>query len=321
VTVYHCDKQPLTQKILQSQIYRGIAVLLVVLFHLFPSYVPNGYLGVDIFFVISGFLMATLFHTSDSSRKGKVFIIKRFKRIYPAYIGTLLIFLLYSVFIFSPYDFYNVLIQALSGIFLVPNFYFWRTDSYFDAINFQPLLHYWSLGVEIQFYLLVPFLTIFFSKSRLWILCCFLLSFSACIILLMVSPEVSFFLVPFRIWEFMFGYFVVHFFNRKLNSSNFLYAIALCSLLYLLFSRHNFHPHPGFGALLVCVLTAFLIKFPPKTNFLKLNFFNALEKIGTYSYSLYLVHMPLIAIVWYETLNRVIHDVPLNEKLGLSLVL
>ena len=144
------------------QILRGVSVLLVLLFHLGFEVFSSGFLGVDVFFVISGFLMAVLYDPAEK----KHFFKRRAARLLPAYFATILVTLVFSFLLTTPNETHQVVKQALFGAGFTSNIHFWMLNHYFSKLEFNPLLHLWSLGVEIQFYLLIPFLSWFFVRNR-----------------------------------------------------------------------------------------------------------------------------------------------------------
>lgn len=127
------------------QILRGISVLFVVFFHLGFESTQSGFLGVDVFFVISGFLMAVLF---DSKNKTQFFE-RRAKRLLPPYYVVIAATLITSFIINTPNETRQVVTQAIFGSAFSSNIGFWIQNSYFNKTEFNPLLHLWSLGVEI----------------------------------------------------------------------------------------------------------------------------------------------------------------------------
>ena len=181
------------------QIIRGVSVLLVVLFHLGFSVFKIGFLGVDIFFVISGFLMAVLYDGKNKT----AFFKRRAIRLLPAYYTVILVTLLVSFLINTPNETGQVVEQAIFASIFSSNIGFWMQNSYFSTTEFNPLLHLWSLGVEIQFYLIVPLLAWFFRKNKYLLIASLLASLLLCLLIVGISPKTSFFMMPLRIWEFL----------------------------------------------------------------------------------------------------------------------
>ena len=130
------------------QMLRGVAVAFVVLFHLEIAGLASGFLGVEVFFVISGFLMAILYKEGEI----KKFFQRRANRLLPAYFVTVILTLLLSIIFILPPELKQVSEQSIFSLFFANNFGFWMQNSYFSKTEFNPLLHLWSLGVEIQFY-------------------------------------------------------------------------------------------------------------------------------------------------------------------------
>lgn len=283
------------------QALRGLAVLLVVLYHLKIPGFYNGFIGVDIFFVISGYLMVSIYN----SKSLKMFFIRRARRLLPAYWATLILSLLVGFVVLAPSDFLQLKNQILMSMFFVPNFFFWSQNSYFQATDFNPLLNLWSLGVEFQFYLLVPLLChIFLSYKKLFNLI-FVASLISCFIVLTISPKTSFFLIPFRLWEFMFGYYILtnsHKLRPKLQAiyiyfALFTFVLILCYPYLDGFSSSLFFGHPGLISLAVVLISGLIIKvgFNTRQN----TFMKILIKIGDYSYAIYLIHFPIIIFYNY----------------------
>ena len=282
------------------QILRGISVLLVVFYHLKIPGFKNGFVGVDVFFVISGYLMAQLYNPNRKLH----FFSRRAKRLLPAYLSTIFFTILIGFFILIPSDFKQLLDQTKASLFLIPNLYFWSQDSYFTGTQFNPLLNLWSLGVEFQFYLIIPVIASIFMKSKKSFLLICLISIISCFTVLTISPKTSFFLLPLRLWEFLIG-FLVFKYRRKANPTYSLYLfhitiIPFSTLLFLnlpinVFETSIYLGHPGILVLVVVIFTAFILTFNPprKTRLWNIVF----EKFGDYSYSIYLVHFPII-ILW-----------------------
>ncbi|MFW2022452.1 acyltransferase family protein [Acinetobacter baumannii] len=192
------------------QLLRAIAVIYVVLFHLEIAGIESGFLGVDVFFVVSGFLMAILYKEGDA----KKFYERRAKRLIPAYFATVILTLLASIFIVLPSELGQVVTQSIYSLVFANNIGFWMQNSYFSKSDFNPLLHLWSLGVEIQFYLIVPLLVGFFRKSRAFLFLTLLGSFAACVFIVGISTKTSFFMMPLRMWEFLIGFIVAYYLKK-----------------------------------------------------------------------------------------------------------
>ncbi|MEO8021292.1 acyltransferase family protein [Polaromonas sp.] len=191
---------------------RGLAVLSVVGFHAFPEVFPGGFLGVDVFFVISGFLITSIILTQLSSGTFSFveFFSNRIKRIFPALLLVLVSCFLTGSFLLTREEFKELNREALGGAMFVANFVFASDVGYFDAsADTKPLLHLWSLGVEEQFYLLWPVMVVFFIKVRKSILlgtaviCT--ISFAMNLHTSLSDPSLAFYLPHTRIWELLIG--------------------------------------------------------------------------------------------------------------------
>lgn len=288
------------------QVLRGLAVLLVVLFHLELPGFRNGFLGVDVFFVISGYLMAVMYDDAD---KGKFFA-RRASRLLPAYFATIVCTAAASLAIVTPSDFSQVSEQAWFATFFLSNVGFWAENSYFDKQVFKPLLHLWSLGVEIQFYLLVPLLHWTLRKTREAGYAALLLaSLGACFLMVGISPKTSFFWLPFRMWEFLLGFGVAKYLASAPDVSHRQW-VGTVSLLLMLFTpafividgsaTHFMRGHPGLGALGAACLTA-IVLLTGLPDVLQRNLMaGVLERLGNWSYSIYLAHFPVITLLLYR---------------------
>ncbi|MGZ8941571.1 MAG: acyltransferase family protein [Methylobacter sp.] len=294
------------------QILRGVSVLLVVLFHLEMGPFNSGFLGVDVFFVISGYLMAVLY---QPERKLEFFT-KRAKRLLPAYFMVILAVLVLCMAFTTPNDYNSVVKQALFAIVFSSNIGYWMENSYFSKAAFNPLLHLWSLGVEIQFYLLLPLLFKIFNRIKGSYFLLLLGSLAACFFVVGISPKTSFFMIPLRLWEFLIGYGIVMHLSQRRKEKTFIgsWAGAACLLLLLGIPMINvdgdalgfIHGHPGISALSVSMATGVVLAagLPPSIE--KLRIASVLESFGQYSYSIYLVHFPVIVIFLYQPFSGTI---------------
>ncbi len=288
------------------QYLRALAVSLVLLYHAGIPGLSNGFLGVDIFFVISGFLMASIYGNASF----KSFYLARVKRLIPGLTLVTFTTIFISAIFLTPYQFKELVREGVLGITGLSNFYFWSEDTYFAPDRFRPLLHLWTLALEFQFYLIFPFINKYSKKFRsLWPILT-LGSFALSQLLLYKSPKTSFFLLPPRIWEFALGVLAASLTLKVSESATTTkYLIRLTSLILVLTgllmqidpnSTFGLSGHPGIAAVLVSLGTCLLlaIKFPTLKVSSKPNSF--ILKIGDASYLIYLVHYPLFVFMNYS---------------------
>lgn len=286
------------------QILRGIAVLLVVLYHLEITGFSSGFLGVDVFFVISGYLMAVIYDPANTPG----FFSKRARRLLPAYFVTIIVTLLLSMVLTTPNEYGQVATQALFSTIFASNIGFWLENSYFDKDSFKPLLHLWSLGVEIQFYVFVPLLHAMFHKVRGSYVIALAGSVILSAIVVGVSPKTAFFWLPCRLWEFLLGYGIARYGldDRLRNAVPWLGAAALAVVLcFPAIPLETALPgyvrgHPGLAALLICLATAVTLAagLPPAVANNPVA--DLLKRLGDCSYSVYLAHFPVIVLFLYR---------------------
>ena len=303
----------INQNLYRSEIdgIRGFAVLAVIFNHFNKDFLPSGFLGVDIFFVISGFVIA-LSLSSKPYKNFKDFIyhfyLKRICRILP----TLIIFvfitgLLITFFDKTPITSLRTGIASLIGL---GNIYLFKasTNYFSESANLNPFLHTWSLGVEEQFYFIFPFLfwLIVSPKKRFKIISpkflitfLTLISFFIFVITYFNNPNAVYYLMPFRFWEIASGCLIFIFYKHKYNFSGPIFRFSNylipTFLLLILFLPENKFIFSSFAAVF---LTSLLIIFLNKKNSLLFKLFNnkILRYLGKISYSLYIWHWPIISI-------------------------
>jgi peptidoglycan/LPS O-acetylase OafA/YrhL len=285
------------------QVLRGIAVTLVVLFHLDIAGFNSGFLGVDVFFVISGYLMALLY---DPEHK-REFFAKRARRLLPAYFATVLFTLVAALLLTVPSDYAQVADQSVFAALFASNIGFWAENSYFDKAAFKPLLHLWSLGVEIQFYLLVPALYWLFRKSRLAYPILLVGSALVCFAVVGVSPKTSFFWLPLRLWQFLIGFGIAKYVYRgKDEHFGWIGFPALVAIVCIPILRVDgnaldlLRGHPGAMSALISVATAVTLAFGIPKRIEDSMLAGLMERLGHYSYSIYLAHFPVIVLFLYQ---------------------
>jgi peptidoglycan/LPS O-acetylase OafA/YrhL len=308
------------------QVLRGAAILSVFAFHLWPRVIPTGYLGVDLFFVVSGFLMASLYDMSRLS--AGAFYLKRATRILPAYYATIFLTVGAGAAILLPHELGDVVKSAFWAIGLADNISSWAQASYFDSSYFQPLLHLWSLGVEVQFYLLFPLIAWFWRKAPWAVVLAAAASFAACVIIDPISPKTSFFLTPFRLWEFAIGIFAAKAALawprlQGVRVAPWVGSAGLALIALLVFIPVPEEAHPGPAALAMAGATAAILMFGLPLAALRSLPGRALVWLGDYSYSIYLVHYPIICFVLYRAFEggRIAHPTGLQCVLIIAMSL
>lgn len=306
------------------QVLRGFSVLFVVFYHLEIPGFSSGLLGVDIFFVISGYLMAMLVD------KGSVvdFYKRRLRRLAPAYFVTVGVTAVVCALITVPVDFNQVLDQSIYSLFFSNNIGFWQQSSYFQKSDFNPLLNLWSLGVEVQFYIIAPFLLALLRPRPILLGLVILASIVSCVLVVGISPKTAFFHLPFRVWEFLIGASVAWYFsnltvkNKPNNAINYVFLATLCLILIIPVTPVNsiaVLSHPGLSAMATCVVTALIIANRLPAKFTDSHAGRSLVVLGKYSYSIYLVHFPVIVLFNYSAFNGTILGYSNYSELGLLL--
>jgi peptidoglycan/LPS O-acetylase OafA/YrhL len=288
---------------------RAIAILSVLLFHLKLGF-SGGFVGVDVFFVISGYLITKLIVKDLDSNKFdlRTFWSRRIKRIMPAAFVVLLITLVAGFFIMLPNDFEKLASSIIFQQFAISNYYFWEHVKYFDgSADTIPTLHTWSLALEEQFYLLYPLLLISMSKLKpkvkITILAIIaLLSLILCQSYLASNPTQAFYVQSGRSWELILGGITALLIPKDFAFNKILSLLGLLMILFSVFSYNSLTPFPGISALVPCLGTALLIysNSSPNQGFTyKLLSSKTMVNIGLISYSLYLWHWPIIAYSRY----------------------
>jgi len=286
----------------------------VIFFHAGLSFFSGGYVGVDIFFVISGYLITTIIINDIEAGKFSVanFYERRIRRILPALTIVLLTCLPFAYYLLMPMQLTEFSQSLISVSLFCSNILFWLKTGYFEtASELKPLLHTWSLAVEEQFYLFFPLLLILLSKisKRITLTFLALLGISSLILSQWASgihEGVNFYFLPTRLWEILIGSFVsLYFLNRNREKQNMvlspivnqiLSALGLCLILYSIYAFDEKTPFPSFYALFPTLGTALVILFASNKTlagkFLRNRLFVG---IGLISYSAYLWHQPIFA--------------------------
>ncbi|KQP20041.1 acyltransferase family protein [Pseudorhodoferax sp. Leaf267] len=289
---------------------RALAVVPVILFHAGFQTFSGGFVGVDVFFVISGYLITSII--LDSQRAGTFSVVefyeRRARRILPALFFVVLACLPFAWLWLLPQDLQLFSHSLIAVSFYASNILFWLTSGYFDtAAELKPLLHTWSLAVEEQYYLLFPvFLLVMWRFGRGRIVACLvavaLVSLGAAHWAATHRPDAAFYLLPTRCWELLIGSFIAfHFFRDKrwtpsppIAEAGGAVGVLLLAYAVLAFDPRT--PFPSLYTLVPTVGTALVILFATRETLAgKLLGSRLLVGIGLVSYSAYLWHQPLLA--------------------------
>lgn len=297
---------------------RALAVLPVIFFHAGFEVFQGGFVGVDVFFVISGYLIASLIFKEISNNQFSLlsFYERRSRRLLPALFMVMFCSLILSWQILSPSDLKSFGQSLFAVSLFSSNILFWLQSGYFDAAaELKPLLHTWSLAVEEQYYIFFPlFMIIFWKKGFKLIIFLLVLIFIASLSLAQWGayyyPDATFYLLPARIWELLLGVFVATFLrNKGFYSSRITnqifsllgFSLIIFAIVYLKKST----PYPSLYALIPTLGTVFLIIFTTSgTLIYKLFTSRPLVLIGLISYSAYLWHQPLFAFLRHRLMTE-----------------
>ena len=290
---------------------RGLAIFFVLIFHFFPYFLPKGFLGVDLFFVISGYLITKIYFKKKENNFFDFFY-KRLHRIAPSIIFTVILSVFFSLILFLPNDLNNFWNSVLYTLLLVPNFYFLFTGGYFGGINeLKPLLHLWSLGVEVQFYFFFPIILLLIKKLKkifFFLLIIFFVSLITHYFFLMNDlKNLSFFLLPLRFWEFIAGSIIFFVPRIKLNYAHqyIIYIISILLIFLIIFIKPNLL-NDFIRQILICFCASLIIYLGDgiKKYDYFLNFF-LFKFLGKISYSLYLLHWPILVFAKYYLVREI----------------
>nr|WP_257721780.1 acyltransferase family protein [Raoultella ornithinolytica] len=289
---------------------RFIAVFLVVAFHFkIPPFV-GGYMGVDIFFVISGFLMHEIC-TKDYGVKKWMFNFykKRFDRIYPALIAMVIFSFLIISASESPSGLKIAVKQAVSAVLFLSNIFYWKeTSGYFSGVSESYwFLHTWSLSVEWQFYLIFPFFfffarEMFKGKYLTWFyLFSFVISFSLCVAIAKNHQNAAFYLLPTRAWELLLGGLVASLsVKNKAPRVTEIFSLMII-MIFSLYVKEGLG-WPG-GLTLIPTLAAAAIIHANIGNDRTILRFRPFQYIGAASYSIYLFHWPVVSYIYNNNIE------------------
>lgn len=312
---------------------RAWAVVAVILFHFGVSGFSGGFVGVDIFFVISGFLMTGIVVEGlekDNQKQFSVikFYMARARRILPALIVLCAVLLAIGWLALLPLDYKMLGTHAVSAVFFLSNVQFWREAGYFDVQSHDKwLLHTWSLAVEWQFYLILPLVLIAVWKWRpnrnaiaMALLAGICVSLALSIIFTPLKPSAAFYLLPTRAWEMLAGGLVYLLTNRlvlTLGMRKAIEAVGFALIIGAIVGFDSSSNWPGWRAL-VPVIGTLLVLLAARKGSLWTSL-TATQWLGTRSYSLYLWHWPIVVTLTY--IEQQANPVFIIMGMGLTLVL
>jgi len=298
---------------------RALAVLPVILFHAGFEWFSGGFVGVDVFFVISGYLITTIIISEMAEGKFSIvnFYERRARRILPALFFVMAACLPFAWLWLSPSNLRDFGQSLVAVSTFSSNILFWLDSGYFDtAAELKPLLHTWSLAVEEQYYILFPiFLMLTWRLGIKWVLILlsvvFLLSLGVAQWGAYNKPSAAFFLLPTRGWELLVGVFAAFYlkYNTQLRSHILTQALSLLGfgmIVYSIIAFDETTPFPSAYTLIPTIGTGLIILCAvPKTYIHKLLSLKFVVGIGLISYSAYLWHQPLLAFARHRTFGEV----------------
>lgn len=283
---------------------RALAVLPVLFFHSHLYGFEGGFLGVDVFFVISGYLISSIILSDLKLNKFSIlsFWDKRLRRIFPALLFICLLTTIISFFIMLPYDLKNYGQSVFASVLSANNILLYLTSGYWSlAAEFKPLYHTWSLAVEDQYYFFIPILFLLFHRKfnlifiviTLLFLSSFLLSFTS------ENKELNFLMITHRMWELLAGSLVaIYLTKNNLKANDKLAFLGLSLILLSYFFPYLISNNQAIYTLLPIFGVVLIILYSSNESIVgKILSIKPLMFIGTISYSVYLFHMPLLAFL------------------------
>lgn len=291
---------------------RAIAVISVIIFHL--NFLPNGYLGVDVFFVISGFLITNIIYKEQSQNNFSIinFYKRRVRRIIPLTMFISLVALFMGIIFMLPEDIISLAKSVIATNLFSNNILLYITSSdYWDvSINYKPLMHTWSLGIEEQFYLFYPLVFVLFRNKKKLLFFIFLLTIiSLFLYFFMRNDNAKFYLLPFRFFELSIGgIFALLYFNKKeiSNIHKYIYYLSYFGLIALLFLPYKKNDIFLFIGVMCSTFIITFSKYFSNNYFTKYLLSNPiLVNLGKISFSLYMWHQIVFSFARYVFLFEI----------------
>lgn len=291
---------------------RGISIVSVVLFHAFPNVFPNGFLGVDYFFVISGFVISNKYFNSSSEFNFLTFLLARFKRIYPNLVLTIIVCIPFAYTLMQPDYLENFSQSLIATLLSMNNVLLSITGGYWTTANeMKPLFVTWSLGLEVQFYVFVGAIYRLFVKTKhsllpLLFIALSVSSFLFCFLGYFLWTSSNYLLLPSRFWEFSIGIFASYASNKSFLFNKFSSNFLLLTIFFFLFNPYvslQSSPNPIF---LLPLLSLAIICLQKNYQSFAFKFLSSrvLVYLGLSSYSIYLAHNPILAFARISSINE-----------------
>jgi peptidoglycan/LPS O-acetylase OafA/YrhL len=290
---------------------RAIAVIAVVLFHFNASWMPGGFAGVDVFYVISGFLMTRIIFKGIEQENFSIlkFYVARANRIIPPLAVLCFVLLFFGWFYLNPIDYKELGKHVASSISFVSNIVYLNESGYFDAASHEKwLLHTWSLSVEWQFYIIYPLLLIAMRKfmsikaMKMSVLVGTILGFIFCVVATYKWPDAAYYLLPARAWEMMIGgvayLYPLTLTDKKKKALEWFGLFLIISAIFFITKESMW---PGYLALIPVLGVFFIIQAQRYDSFITGN--TIFQKLGAWSYSIYLWHWPFVVTIYYFNLS------------------
>lgn len=307
---------PKQNKLLHIESLRALSLILVLLYHYYPKVFPYGFLGVDIFFCISGFVISLAVNRTRSNFKDCLtFFAKRVNRLLPTLNIVYIFSLIFGVFFLTKGEYLDLAKAIKEAIKFSLNYHFYSVFDYFDVSAIKkPILHFWSLSVEWQFYLTIPPLLIIFwrlfSKKITFFITLFTFFLSLCygIYIYEIDKPLAFYSFASRLWEFLFGSLIYqilrfeifsqiknhkYFFNGRLTK---VFLNQYTAIIIIIFGLLNYSNNHHYQLLFIIMIgtSIFLSDLRQSTFFSR---FNLLIYIGSISYPVYVFHYLILSLV------------------------
>ena len=306
---------------------RAIAVISVIIYHAAFEIIikdqtyrilPGGYLGVDVFYVISGYLISFLILEKINSNKFNFFDFyeRRARRLLPTLFLVIFLSIVAGYLLMMPNQLKDLSGSALSSLFFLSNFWFFLTDNYFaDSSSLKPLLHTWSLSIEEQFYILFPPILYFLYRKRFkGLKYIFLLLFFGSLLFSSLGSfyfkNLNFYMLPSRIWELLIGALIAYehlnkkFSEKRVTSNNSISFLGIVFIILPFFLFNNSTPHPSIFTSFTILGTAIIIyNYNYNGYIFKILSSKFFVGTGLISYSLYLWHYPIFAFKQVKSEN------------------